>query len=398
MCRILNKKDGDGVRIGILDLDTKKEKMGHGKHEKYPNLAAGKIYGYHKMQGDEIIYPYKGEKVDRLYVSTIFSWSRPSIQKQLPFWHERAGEVLIGGSGWDEYPHNVHQLSPEIEAVDPRWTYELYDIDYGIGFTVRGCHVGCGFCMVWRKEGLKEYRVSPIEKLINPRSNHLVLLNNNSFADIGFFEDAEEIRERGLTVNWNQANDITILTPRHAEAVASVEFRNFSRTSKMLHFAMDQVTKTKVVKKDPHSPIYTSLQYIDGDMAKITDIDSDKLKVSFDMLKVVPEKVKMLGEYGIKPSQLTFYTLIGFDTNLEEDLERFHLLNDLGCNVYAMMFRDLSGRYGVDGKGNPQSPHVRPFRDWVNGHAFRNVPFYEFDRWNKAQNKQDQISLFDETA
>jgi hypothetical protein len=63
------------VRVGILDIDTKKEKDGFGRNAKYPNIACGKIYGYHKLQGDEIIYPYKDEKVDKLYISVIFKHS-----------------------------------------------------------------------------------------------------------------------------------------------------------------------------------------------------------------------------------------------------------------------------------------------------------------------------------
>ncbi|WP_374711521.1 hypothetical protein [Symbiobacterium terraclitae] len=344
------------MRVGILDLDSKRERMGHGKTDRFPNLACGKIYGYHKLNGDEIIYPWRGERVDRLYVATIFSWTRPAIERQLPVWERATGEIIIGGTGWDYRS----KLPPEIEAVSPRWTYDLYGIDYGIGFTVRGCHVGCSFCVVPRKEGTKEYRVATIGDLVNPRGNHVVLLNNNSFAEDGFFDDVAEIRERGLTVNWNQANDITLLTPAHAAALASVQYRNFNCTKPMLHFACDQMIKRKL---DPMT----------GQV------------VEYDMLRVVPEKVRMLAETGIPPHHLTFYMLIGFDTTLEEDLARFYMLHDLGCHVYAMMYRDLRGRNGVDGRGRPQGAWVKPLRDWINGHGFRNVPFAEFDRYVRRQ-------------
>lgn len=350
--------------IGILDIDTKKEKMGNGKYAKFPNIACGKIYGYHKQKGDSIIYPYKGEKVDRLYISTIFSWTKPLIYKLLEAYKPVAADIVVGGTGWDWRS----KLPPEIEAVDSRWTYELYDIDYGIGFTSRGCHVGCAFCVVPRKEGIKEYRVAHIEDLINPKSNHVVLLNNNSFADPCFFEDIEAIKEHKLTINWNQANDITLLTPEIAEALKGVEYRNFANTAKMLHFACDQLVKRK---RDP----------VTGEW------------VSFDMLKTVPEKVRILKDVGIPPYHLTFYMLIGYDTTLEEDMLRFNMLNDLGCNVYAMMFRDLNGKINVDGKGNPQGIWVKPLRDWINGHAFRNVRFEEFDRYINAKKAADQLAF-----
>jgi hypothetical protein len=140
----------------------------------------------------------------------------------------------------------------------------------------------------------------------------------------------------------------------------------------MLHFSWDQMIKRKV---DP----------------------ATKQRVEYDMTKVVTEKVKMLCEYGIPSHHLTFYMLIGFDTTLEDDLHRFHTLNNLGCHVYAMMFRDLNGKVGVDGKGQPQSPHVKPLRDWINGHAFRTVKnFHEFDRYKAEIKKLEQLTLFDE--
>lgn len=354
------------MRVGILDIDTKKEKMGNGKFAKFPNIACGKIYGYHKLQGDEIIYPYKSQKVDRLYISTIFSWTKPLIIKLLDTLKNVADEIIVGGTGWDWRI----KLPPDIDAIDSRWTYELYDIDYGIGFTSRGCHVGCAFCVVARKEGAKEYRVATIEDLINPKSNHIVLLNNNSFADPCFFEDIEAIKEHKLSVNWNQANDITLLTPEIAEALKSVDYRNFAKTAKQLHFACDQIIKRK---RDPVTNEW----------------------ISYDMLNVIPEKVRILKDAGIPAQHLTFYMLIGYDTTLEEDLARFHMLNDLGCNVYAMLFRDLNGKINVDGKGNPQGIWTKPLRDWINGHAFRNVKFDEFDRYLKAQEKAKQLSIFD---
>lgn len=79
----------------------------------------------------------------------------------------------------------------------------------------------------------------------------------------------------------------------------------------------------------------------------------------------------------------------------EEDLDRFALLQQYDCNVYAMMFRDLTGKIGVDGRGKPQSAHVKPFRDWVNGKVFRNVPFEEFDRYQKTKQATDPMTIFD---
>lgn len=373
--------------VGILDIDTKKEKNNREAVEKYPNPACGKIYGYHKLHGDIVIYPWDGEKVDKLYISTIFSWSRKHLLNNMAYYESRAKEVIIGGSGWDDYTPGkfvITDLPPEIKAVEHKWTYDLYNIDYSIGKTSEGCHVKCGWCMVWRKEGEVEKRVNRIEQLLNPKfyerdskgkliypgSDHIVLMNNNSLADPGFYDDVEAINDLKLSVHWDQANDITLVNDKNAKALASVNYRGFTGKNKALYFAADAVVKHKI---DPQTG----------------------KKVSYDMLKVIPEKVALLKEYGIKPRHLNWYMLIGFNTTLEEDLMRFHMLNDLGCNVFAMVFRDLTGKIYVDWHGKPQAPHVRPLRDWVNGHAFRNVKnFFEFDRYQKALEKDKQMTLF----
>lgn len=375
------------MRIGILDIDTKKEKNNREAVEKYPNPACGKIYGYHKLFGDEVIYPWNGEKVDKLYISTIFSWSRKHILNNMHYYESRAKEVIIGGSGWDDYTPGkfvITDLPPEIKAVPHKYTYELYDIDYSIGKTSEGCHVKCGWCMVWRKEGAVEKRVNRIEELLNPKyyernpdgslkypgSDHIILMNNNSLADPGFYDDVGAINDLKLSVHWDQANDITLVNDKNAHALSTVNYRGFTGKHKALYFAADAVVKHKI---DPKTG----------------------KKVSYDMLNVIPEKVKLLNEYGIKPRHLNWYMLIGFNTTLEEDLARFHMLNDLGCNVFAMVFRDLTGKVYVDSQGRPQAPHVRPLRDWINGHAFRNVKdFNDFDRYQKALEKDKQLTLF----
>ncbi|RNB90412.1 DNA cytosine methyltransferase [Brevibacillus fluminis] len=140
-------------------------------------------------------------------------------------------------------------------------------------------------------------------------------------------------------------------------------------------------------------------QFIQADAMKVESIapanGKERQRVTFDMMKVVPEKLRMLEEYGIRKRKLTFYMLIGYDTTMEDDLERFALLQKYDSNVYAMMFRDLTGKIGVDGRGRQQASHVKPFRDWVNGKAFRNVPFEEFDRYDKAKQAADQMNIFE---
>lgn len=365
------------MRVGILDIDSQMKRDNRGIKRKYPNIACGKIYGYHKSRGDEVIYPWKGGKVDRLYISTIFTNTRQALIRQMPYYEAMASEVWIGGTGWDDYsvkPWKITKLPPEIEAFDePRWTYEMYDIDYGIGFSTRGCHVGCSFCVVPKKEGLQEYRASSVERLINPRSRHLVLMNNNSLAHTDFMEDIEQIKHYGLSIHWDQANDITLVTPDIARALSEVNYRSFDGKYKELFFAFDLMIKRK---RDPNTGH----------------------PVSYDMLKVVPEKVELLTECGIPPRHLKFYMLIGFNTTEEEDLARVECLKELGCEIYPMLFRDLTGKISVDGSGKPQSFHVRALRDWIHTGLYRELPFHQFSRRElrrqQSEEKERQLKLF----
>lgn len=427
--------------IGILDLDNKKEANGVGKKEKYPNIACAKIYGYHMKQGDVVVFPWDMHnpiKVDRLYISTIFTSSRNMIKRNLTSWKLYADEILIGGSGWDDYPNGITKLPPEIENVPHYpYVYEMYDIDYTIGFSTRGCHVGCGFCMVWRKEGLVEYKDSPIESMLNPRGKHLVLMNNNSFAHDSFLDDIEIIKKNKLSVHWDQANDITLVTPKIIEAVKSVNYRGFDGIKKQLFFAFDLMQKEKTIDiktasknvldsidiqrfewKSPRTNmIYPWCKY-NGEFMEMGKIYVDKhqdtviwatysehkktilIHVEYAMISVVPRQIEFMKNNGINPKHLVFYLLLGYNTNEKEDLARVECLKKANCEIYPMLYRDLKGRPNVDHRGNPQPFHVRAMRDWLNPKVglYRKTPFHEFDRREKhfiqRRNQDNQLKLF----
>lgn len=367
------------MRVGILDFDTKKETNRFGRKSKYPNIACGKIYGWHKQRGDEIVYPWQvGQRVDILYVSAIFSNSAPTIRRLLPLWEQYAKKIHLGGSAFDDYsiqPYNITELPFYMAKQDPKWTYELYDIDYGIEFTWGGCPIGCDHCNVPKKEGLIPYQTHTIDEIINPRSKHIVLMNNNSFA-AGFFEDIERIKYYDLSVHWDQANDITLLEPSHVEALKTVNYRGFTGERKQLFFAFDLMTRT-VIEPETERVLH------------------------FDMTKVVPEKVRMMQELGIPPKHLTFYMLIGFNTTEEEDVQRVDILRELGCEIHPMVYMNIKGDgtvKKVDKWGQPQKPHVTSVRDWVHSKVYRTQPLHEFTKYRKRMKvheiKQGQLALF----
>jgi len=288
------------MKVAVLDVDSK-----------IPNLALMKISQYHKQKGDEVEHymPLAHSLYDKIYASKIFNFSSGTdIQP----------DMITGGTGIDL----KISLPPEIEEVDPDYT--LYNYPHNIGFTQRGCRFKCSFCVVPQKEG-KPKSVNTIEKLWTQRSsNFLVLLDNDFFGNPDWADRIEEIKELDLRVNFSQGLNIRIISKRQAEALASVKFRNINNTSSQVTFAWDQINDEKVIKRG---------------FQRVVDA-------------------------GIKPYQMQFYVLIGYDTTPEEDMHRVMMLKDWGCDPYAMPY-------------DKTDPYQKKFVRWVNRRQIFNSCSFE---------------------
>lgn len=261
------------MRIGLIQIDGK-----------LPNLALMKISAWHKENGDEVIFPYSYDdlfigQVDKVYAAVIFSENR----KQAEHYAKLGAEV--GGTGWDL----IKKLPPHIYNMKP--DYALYGIDYGMGFTSRGCIRKCKFCVVPEKEGLIHHVNMPID-LLNPLSDRLSLLDNNAMASSRWEEVAQQIIDMRIKVNFTQGNDIRLMTKRNAELLGSM------RHEKRLHFAYDNLDSTYEVMKG----------------------------------------IELLGNAGIKPYRLTFFVLTNFNSNFNDDMQRVENLINIGANPYVMIY------------------------------------------------------------
>ena len=326
------------MKVGLIDFDGK-----------IPNLALMKISAYHKSLGHEVYLNNFG-KVDKVYISTLFTWNRPEVEKTLQIYPD----AIVGGTGWDLET----TLPPEIEAYHP--DYELYTVDHimprikggiatkqskikkaktivnaGIGFTSRGCIRNCGFCFVPKKEG-RFKQVSSIGELINPKSNVVILLDNNLTQDPDVIEKLNEIRDRGLVVDITQGIDVRLVTPEIAQALAEVKHL------RSLHYAWDLMAFEK--------------QVIDG-------------------IKILTQSIK-------KWRHLCFM-LIGYNTTFEEDMYRYRRLTELGIKPYVMPYN----------KSYPSRKH-HCFARWVNGRYHTFCSFEEYEPWVKARNSSNQVCMF----
>ena len=292
------------MRVGLLDVDSK-----------IPNLALMKISQWHKHNGDEVEHymPLARNTYDKVYASKIFNFSDGSDIQE---------EMIVGGTGIDF----KNTLPNEIEQIDPDYT--LYNYPHNIGFAQRGCRFNCSFCVVPKKEG-KPKSVNTIEKIWTQRSSKfVVLLDNDFFGNPEWSDRIQEIKELDLTVNFSQGLNIRIISQKQAEALASVKFSNINNTFKQVTFAWDQINDEKVIKRG---------------FQRVVDA-------------------------GIKPYQMQFYVLIGYNTTPEEDMHRVMMLKDWGCDPYAMPY-------------DKTDPYQQKFVRWVNRRAiFKSCTFEEYKK------------------
>lgn len=311
-----------GKLIGLFDVDSK-----------IPNLPLMKLSAWHKQRGDEteLYMPIRHSMYDRIYASKIFNFSDGSMITD---------DMITGGTGFN----NKNNLPPGVDEMDP--DYSLYGYPHNIGFAMRGCRFKCSFCVVPEKEG-KARSESSISKIWTQRtSNFLVLLDNDFFGNPNWKECIEEIKEYKLKVNFSQGLNIRIISERQAEALASVNFASASGKNKSVTFAWDNIKDERTIRRG----------------------------------------FKRIMEAGLKPYQVQFYVLIGYDSTPEEDMHRVMEIHKWDADPFVMAY-DRTNEY------------QRKFQRWVNHKAlFKSISFEEYHKPLKNHQivKEDpnQLSLF----
>lgn len=326
------------MAIGLIDIDSK-----------IPNLALMKISNYYKKLGEEVEFVQKNKEYENIYASTIFTRSKDKVEKLVEIY---GADIEVGGTGWDI----KKELNIEIEKTRP--DYNLYSaeeiasrmkgigtkehklrkaneiVNAGMGFTSRGCVRNCGFCFVPTKEG-KFHDVAEIKDIINPKSNVIILHDNNFTADPYCIEKLKEIKERKLIVDINQGCDVRLMNDEKAYWLGQV------RHLRSVHYAWDL------------------MEYEDK----------------------VLNGIETLSKYVKKYKHMCFM-LVGFNTSFEEDMYRFKKLTEMKVDPFVMIYNQI--------------PDVRlkHFARWVNGRIYKKCKFEEYGPWIKAQVTYNQLSLF----
>jgi len=242
---------------------------------------------------------------DQCYASCVFTKNKHKLSS-LPF-----EETIVGGTG----SGCLLVIPDEIEHMMP--DYSLYNCNYSMGFTSRGCIRNCPWCIVPQKEGgIKAW--ASIYEFWWRQHGKIVLLDNNLLAAPNWKQTLKELARERVKVDFNQGLDIRLINEENACALAEV---NFGRG---LRFSFDEPSMEPQVRKG----------------------------------------IGILKEAGIDSSRISFYVLIAFDTSYREDMERLDLLRSYRCDHFLMRYKEVNGvkaRVSWDGPGT-----LRDFLFWAN--------------------------------
>lgn len=266
------------------------------------NTAMMQVSQYHKLRGDEVeLYsPLFHREYDKVYAFSIFDYTPK---------HYVTTDMVCGGTGFDIST----RLPPEIEQCDYDWS-QYPNCDYSIVWFSRGCIRNCPFCVVRQKEGY----IHPVEPAnLNPRGNHIKVLDNNFFANPEWEWAVKKLKEWNQKVDL-QGVDVRLLNEKQCDALNSLSHHG------QIHIAWD----------------------------------NPKEDLSLHLRSIV---------HNVKPWKLMCYVLIGFNSTEEEDLWRVRELDKLKIDPFVMPY-------------DRKDPYQKRFARWVNQKAiFKTTPWNEYD-------------------
>lgn len=255
------------MKIRLISLRTK-----------LPNLALMKLSAFHKSHGDQV--SVDEPEPDLVYVSSPFKFANQHIDYTHMFPNSK---IEYGGYGF-----NDRQLPYEIEHIMP--DYDVFNCDYSMGYTTRGCIRSCPFCIVPQMEGnIKKW--SHPEEFYNQDHDTIMLLDNNWLAIPEWFYTTSKWLIDQNVVIFEHGMDIRLLTEKNIGIIRDLKIKPYYK------FVFD----------------------------------------SSDMSNIVIDKLRLLEENGFNLKQeISFYVYLDSDKDFDGALHRCKLLKEHGTNAYLM--------------------------------------------------------------
>lgn len=316
---MLNLEHCQKKRVCLVDVDSV-----------IPNLALMKFSSYFKKKGFRVDLKrlgysgydhHKREKIvidgseyDKVLMSAIFTLNKNNVIVR------NCEDVIKGGTGYNGF--KPQWLPNKIEHIYP--DYNLYEHnEYSIGFLTRGCPNNCKYCFIPKKEGkLKKH--SSLKEFYNPKLPKIMLLDNNFLACKDCVKLLKMLKNTGKKVTFKQGLDFRLLTEDKAKLLADLDYDG------EYIFAFDRVNDKSIIEKN--------------------------LKIWQPLVKDWKTK---------------FFVLVGFDTTLEQDLERVYFLKKHRCLPYIMRHSNCYLSF--------HRPFYTDLAAWCNQPGlFKNLSFKEF--------------------
>ncbi|MCD6294859.1 MAG: hypothetical protein J7M20_08070, partial [Deltaproteobacteria bacterium] len=265
-----------------------------------PNLALMKLCTHYRQKGHTVQLGKRDcfrEGPDRVYASTVF-YSPPSQRRNRRLRQYYGDKLTLGGTGEDigaRLPDTVETLHPD---------YTLYPElgDRAIGFITRGCPFACPFCVVPLKEGGPR-QVSDLDTLLEGgRLKKLILLDDNILSHPDADRFLREMAEQNVMVNFTQSLDLRLVNRERAGLIRRVQCANTRFTRSNFHFSLNH------------------------------NRNMDRLARKYRLFNFRPR------------DNVQFICMYGYDTTLEEDVDRFRFLRSLpGAYVFVQKYLPVKG-------------------------------------------------------
>lgn len=293
-------------KILLVDIDSK-----------FPNLALMKFSAFYKSQGHRVLLhrpprrrlggafplPLSMPNPDKVLISCVFTRTLEKAQRVRTAFGHRA---RLGGPALEQIEGNNLGAA---EHVMP--DYELYpDMDYSLGFTTRGCIRDCPWCFVRRNEGaFREY--APISEFHRPDHKKVKIWDNNFLAaePESLEEKCNYLIDQKVKVTLDQGLDARLVTEEIAQLLSELRSYSSHFTRRYYYFSWDEVTLKEDNRLDPQS-------------------------------WAILGGLRRMMAAGVKPTYLTVYVLVGFNTSHYEDYYRFKALADMGMDPFIMVYNN----------------------------------------------------------